>query len=114
MPLSYLQELVVYRQDHYDLRRLETSLNALPQFLANIEGLILEKLYFWTDCHGHPENALNRDDILDNVMVYWLNATGASAARLYCESFATFIQGEVDIPAGMILFPREIFRGSRR
>ena len=49
---------------------------------------ILEKFWAWTDCDGHPENALTRDELLDNVMLYWLPATGASSARLYWESFA--------------------------
>ena len=33
---------------------------------------ILEKFWAWTDCDGHPENALTRDELLDNVMLYWL------------------------------------------
>ena len=48
---------------------------------------ILEKFWAWTDCNGHPENALGREELLDNVMLYWLPGTGASSARLYWESF---------------------------
>ena len=48
---------------------------------------ILEKFWAWTDCNGHPENALTRDEMLDNIMLYWLPAAGASSARLYWESF---------------------------
>ena len=44
---------------------------------------ILEKFYQWTDCKGHPENVLERDEIIDNIMFYWLTNTGASSARLY-------------------------------
>ena len=36
---------------------------------------ILEKFWSWTDCNGHPENVLSRDELLDNVMMYWLNNT---------------------------------------
>ena len=32
---------------------------------------ILEKFWAWTDCDGHPENVLTRDELLDNVMLYW-------------------------------------------
>ena len=42
---------------------------------------IIEKFYEWTDCDGHPENVLTKDELLDNVMFYWLTATGASSAR---------------------------------
>src|SRR4029078_1079157 len=48
---------------------------------------ILEKFWAWTDCDGHPENILRRDELLDNVMLYWVTATAASSARLYWESF---------------------------
>ena len=37
---------------------------------------IMEKFYEWTDCDGHPENVLNRDELLDNIMLYWLSGTG--------------------------------------
>ncbi len=48
---------------------------------------ILEKFWAWTDCDGHPENVLTRDELLDNVMLYWINGNGASSARIYWESF---------------------------
>ncbi len=75
---------------------------------------ILEKFWAWTDCDGHPENALSRDQMLDNIMLYWLTASGASSARLYWESFGSFSAGEVDTPTGCSIFPKEIFVCSRR
>jgi pimeloyl-ACP methyl ester carboxylesterase len=75
---------------------------------------ILEKFWAWTDCDGHPENALSRDEMLDNIMLYWLTASGASSARLYWESFGSFRGGEVDTPTGCSIFPKEIFVCSRR
>ena len=44
---------------------------------------ILEKFWAWTDCDGHPENVLTRDELLDNVMLYWLPGTGASSGRIW-------------------------------
>ena len=75
---------------------------------------ILEKFHAWTDCNGHPENVLDRDELLDNVMLYWLPGTGASSARLYWESFASVKMDDVLIPVGCSIFPHEIFRCSRR
>ncbi len=75
---------------------------------------ILEKFWAWTDCDGHPENVLSRDEMLDNIMLYWLPATGASSARLYWESFNNRSPLEVKVPVGGSIFPREIFRTSRR
>ncbi len=69
---------------------------------------ILEKFWSWTDCQGHPENALTRDELLDNVMIYWLTASGASSGRLYWESFGRGGGGVVDLPTGCSIFPKEI------
>jgi pimeloyl-ACP methyl ester carboxylesterase len=76
---------------------------------------IFEKFYAWTDCDGHPENLLSRDEMLDNVMLYWLPGTAASSARLYWESIETFHSTDpVTIPVGCSIFPKELFRTSRR
>lgn len=78
---------------------------------------ILEKFYQWTDCNGHPENALTRDEIIDNIMLYWLTNSGASSARLYWESFAKAFNGgddnTVKIPTGVSSYPKEIVRTPR-
>jgi pimeloyl-ACP methyl ester carboxylesterase len=76
---------------------------------------IVEKFYAWTDCDGHPENAVSRDVILDNVMVYWLTNTGAASARLYWESFSTMSSfEEVSAPSAYTRFPQEIINVSER
>jgi pimeloyl-ACP methyl ester carboxylesterase len=75
---------------------------------------ILEKFWAWTDCDGHPENVLTRDELLDNIMLYWLPRTAASSARLYWESFARYKDDAVEVPVGLSLFPKEIFKVSRR
>lgn len=79
---------------------------------------VVEKFYMWTDCEDngirHPENVLNRDELLDNVMMYWLNNAGASSARLYWESFNNASMEPIHMPVGCSIFPGEIFRCSRR
>jgi pimeloyl-ACP methyl ester carboxylesterase len=77
-------------------------------------GWIAEKFWAWTDCNGHPENALTKQEMLDNISVYWFTATAASSARLYWESFRASHSNPVDIPAGISIYPREIIRPSRR
>ena len=75
---------------------------------------ILEKFWKWTDCDGHPENVLTRDELLDNIMMYWLPNTAGSSARLYWESFGKPLSGlPVTVPTGCSLFPKEIFRPAR-
>jgi pimeloyl-ACP methyl ester carboxylesterase len=75
---------------------------------------IVEKFWAWTDCDGHPENVLTRDELLDNVMMYWLPGAGASSARLYWESFRRGNLDPVAAPTGVSVFPKEIIRVSRR
>ncbi len=75
---------------------------------------ILEKFWAWTDCDGHPENVLSRDELLDNVMFYWVNAAGASSARIYWESFGRGTRHTVAIPSGFAVFPKEIVRPVRK
>lgn len=82
---------------------------------------IVEKFQAWTDCEGDPENALTRDEMLDDITLYWLTKTGASSARLYWESIRQvsewFTHGTTDVitvPTGCSIFPKEIPRPSRR
>ncbi len=75
---------------------------------------ITEKFWAWTDHPGDPLEVLDRDHVLDDVMHYWLPATGASSARLYWESFRQFGIRTVEAPVSVSIFPREIFRPSRR
>jgi pimeloyl-ACP methyl ester carboxylesterase len=68
---------------------------------------------------GQPAGNLTRDHIVDNVTLYWLTGTGASAARSYWESgrAAALAAGqappEVSLPVGFTTFPDEIFAAPR-
>ncbi|MGE5433895.1 MAG: epoxide hydrolase family protein [Candidatus Doudnabacteria bacterium] len=70
---------------------------------------------------GEPSGNLTRDHILDNITLYWLTGTGASAARSYWENgqaqAAALAAGqappEVSLPVGFTQFPGEIFRAPR-
>src|SRR6185312_6938758 len=75
---------------------------------------IVEKFWAWMDCDGHPENVLTKDEMLDNVMMYWATASAASSARMYWESFSVWT-GElrVDLPTGIAAFPKEVLPAPR-
>jgi hypothetical protein len=64
---------------------------------------------------GRPAGNLTRDHIVDNITVYWLTGTGASAARSYWENGQPAGQPPppVSIPVGFTTFPDEIFRAPR-
>ncbi len=74
---------------------------------------IAEKFWAWTDNTGHPEDAVSRQAILDEISVYWFTASATSSARLYWESFAKF-RDTVTAPSGLSVYPRDINRPSRR
>jgi len=62
---------------------------------------------------GQPEG-LTRDDILDNITLYWLTNTAISSARLYWESkLAFFAPKNVKIPTAVSVFPDEIYAAPR-
>jgi pimeloyl-ACP methyl ester carboxylesterase len=101
--------------------RPQTIGYALVDSPAALATWIIEKFHAWTDHDGDLESVLGKDQLLDNLMLYWLPATGASAARLYWESFAEvqalFRAGATDVvpvPTGCSVFPRELPRPSRR
>ena len=77
---------------------------------------IIEKLAAWSDNEGDPRDAFTLDEMLDNVMLYWLNCCAGSSARLYWDT-ARFHRpgtGTVEAPTGISIFPKELFRPSRR
>jgi len=73
---------------------------------------IFEKFLSWADCQGNPLNLFTYDELLDNIMLYWLPNCGASSARLYWESFegAFIASAAVPVPCGYSVFPKEIYR----
>lgn len=96
--------------------RPQTLGYALADSPAGQCAWILEKFRAWTDCDGHPENAVPRDALLDTISLYWLTNTASSSARLYWESFG--LRGPkpvpVEVPAGYTLFPKDIWSVSER
>jgi pimeloyl-ACP methyl ester carboxylesterase len=75
---------------------------------------ILEKFWAWTDNDGDPEDALSKDQMLDDISLYWFTSTAASSARLYWESLKTVNTEPVACPSGVSSFPKEIVGVSER
>ena len=63
---------------------------------------------------GQPQDQLTRDDVLDNITLYWLTNTGISSARLYWENkFPFFDFKNVTIPVAVTVFPGEFYQTPR-
>lgn len=83
---------------------------------VGLAAWIIEKFWSWTDNNGRLEDVLSIDDMLDNIMLYWLTASGASSARLYWESFNSALgpKARIDIPFAYSCFPKDNFLASKR
>ncbi len=93
---------------------LSYALNDSP---AGLAAWIVEKFRTWSDCNGDVERRFTKDQLLTNIMLYWVPETANSSCRLYCE---TMRAGKfpptgfrVEVPTGCALFPREIIRPPR-
>jgi len=94
--------------------RPQTLGYALADSSVGQAAWIYEKFHAWTDNSGVPESVLSMDEMLDNIMLYWLPNTGASSARLYWENFhGGFTAVELDIPTGCSIFPKDIYAAPR-
>jgi pimeloyl-ACP methyl ester carboxylesterase len=74
---------------------------------------IAEKFKEWTDSHDRPEDAVDRDQLLTNVMLYWLTGTAGSSARIYYERAHADGWGEPvqpsTAPTALAAFPQDNF-----
>ncbi len=70
---------------------------------------ILDKFAEWSDTEDSPFERISRDAVLDDVTLYWLTRTGASAARIYYESHNSLDPDlRVDVPSAITMYPRDI------
>jgi pimeloyl-ACP methyl ester carboxylesterase len=101
---------------HMHATRPQTLGYSLADSPVGLAAWIYEKFQAWTDNTGAPESALSRDDMLDDITLYWLTNTAASSARLYREcanNGYTPNQGVVDFPVGLSIFPKDVYRAPR-
>jgi pimeloyl-ACP methyl ester carboxylesterase len=73
-----------------------------------------DKFADWTYSGGNPERSLTRDEMLDDITLYWLTNTSTSAAQLYWANNANnFNAVDISIPAAVTVFPGEIYQAPR-
>ena len=95
--------------------RPQTIGYALVDSPVGMAAWMYEKIAQWTYSGGDPLRVLTRDEILDDLSLYWLTGTGASAARIYWEDHSNNFnaRGMIDLPVAVSVFPGEIFRAPR-
>jgi len=93
---------------------LAFGLNDSP---AGLAAWIVEKFRAWSDCGGDVERRFSKDQLLTNIMLYWVPQTANASARLYCETMRAgkFPPRDlrVEVPTGCAIFPRELIRPPR-
>lgn len=90
---------------------LGVALNDSP---AGLLAWIVEKFRTWSDCDGDPEKIFTRDQLITNVMIYWVTETITSSARLYWErQHAESGSDIVAVPTGVARYPKEVLRFPR-
>jgi microsomal epoxide hydrolase len=99
---------------HVQGTRPQTLGVALNDSPAGLLAWIVEKFCAWSDCGGHPENSYTRDQLITNVMLYWVTQTITSSTRLYYEAMHGGTWGAappyVSVPTGVARYPREVLR----
>jgi pimeloyl-ACP methyl ester carboxylesterase len=98
--------------------RPQTLAYGLNDSPAGLAGWIVEKFRAWSDCAGDVESRFTKDELLTNIMIYWVTGTINSSTRLYCESMRAGLfgaaQGRVEVPTGAAIFPKEIYKSPRK
>jgi len=88
-----------------------------PQTLAyglsdspiGLAGWIIEKFRTWSDCGGDLERSFTKDELLTNIMIYWVTGTIGSSTRMYYENSHTLPpMGQINVPTGIAIFPADI------
>jgi pimeloyl-ACP methyl ester carboxylesterase len=85
---------------------------ALTDSPLGLAAWFVEKFKSWSDCRDRPEEAIDLDDMITDIMVYWLTGTARSAIQLYAESREHPLHlkpGErIKPPCGIVHLPAEI------
>jgi pimeloyl-ACP methyl ester carboxylesterase len=98
---------------HIQETKPQTLAAGLQDSPAGLAAWIAEKFRAWSDCGGDVESVFSKDDLLTNIMIYWVTETIATSVRLYFErrnnpARAASNSGYIETPTGFAKFPKEI------
>ncbi len=120
-PSALSEEELEYKKDAQQWISQEGGYMSLqstkPQTLAygltdspvGLAGWIVEKFHAWSDCHGDLRQRFSKDELLTNVMIYWVTGTIGSSINMYYENMHSLpSMGRIKVPTGVALFPADI------
>lgn len=97
--------------------RPQTLAYGLTDSPVGLAAWIIEKFHAWGDTGGDIESVFSKDELLTNIMIYWMTGTINSSMRLYYEVRKSgrvgFTQGRVEVPTGCACFPKELYNAPR-
>lgn len=87
----------------------QTLAYGLSDSPVGLAAWIIEKFRAWSDCDGELQKRFSKDELLTNIMIYWITNTIGSSARIYYENTHSLPpMGHIEVPTGMALFPADI------
>jgi pimeloyl-ACP methyl ester carboxylesterase len=100
-------ELAYARLQMSKPQTLATALNDSPVGLA---AWIVEKFRAWSDCNGNVESRFSKDELLTNLMVYWVTGTAPASVRMYYDFVHEPLKtGKIERPVGMLMSTKDLF-----
>lgn len=98
--------------NHLQATKPQTLAYGLNDSPVGLAAWVLEKFRTWSDCAGDPEHVFSKDELLTNIMIYWITETISSSTRLYWEGreqpLRLSVGNSVEAPVAVALFPKEI------
>jgi microsomal epoxide hydrolase len=76
---------------------------------VGLAAWIIEKFRAWSDYNGELDQKFGNDELLTNIMIYWVtNTIGSSAHRYFENAHSLPPLGQIDVPTGVALFPSDV------
>lgn len=87
----------------------QTIAYGLSDSPVGLAAWIIEKFRSWSDCNGDLSKSFSEDELLTNIMIYWVTNTIDSSANIYYENVHSLPpMGHIDVPTGIALFPADV------
>jgi len=87
----------------------QTLAYGLSDSPVGLAAWIIEKFRGWSDCNGDLSKSFSEDELLTNIMIYWITNTIGSSAHIYYENMHSLPpMGRIEVPTGMALFPADV------
>lgn len=82
---------------------------------VGLSAWILEKFYAWSDCDGNLGNRFSKDELLNNIMIYWLNNSIGMSNHIYYENTHSLPElGKITVPTGIAQFSNDVLPPPRK